>query len=58
LYYQAIPPYYLQSLFTTTPDGPATRRLHYICSRVNLNGTPIEDWKLLIAAAACDVKSR
>jgi hypothetical protein len=58
LYYQAIPPYYLRSLFTTAPDGPATRRLHYICSRVNLKGTPIEDWKLLIAAAACNVKRR
>lgn len=58
LYYQAIPPYYLRSLFTTAPDGPATRRLHYICSHVNLKGTPIEDWKLLVAAAECDVKRR
>jgi len=55
LYYQAIPPYYLRNLFATAADGPATRRLHYLCSHLNLNGTPIENWKLQIASAACRV---
>ena len=40
LYYQAIPPYFLRNLFETAPDGPATRRLHYLCSHVDLKGTP------------------
>jgi hypothetical protein len=52
LYYQAIPPYFLQSLFETAPEGTATRRLHYICSNIDLRGTPIEDWKLAITSAS------
>lgn len=51
LYYQAIPPYFLQSLFKTAPQGPATQRLHYICSNIDLTGTPIENWKLKVASA-------
>ncbi|MBV9122376.1 MAG: hypothetical protein JO112_03310 [Planctomycetes bacterium] len=58
LYYQALPPYYLRNLFETAPDGPATRRLHYLCSHVNLRGTPLEDWKLRITSAACEVRPR
>ena len=58
LYYQAIPPYYLRNLFEAAPDGPATRRLHYLCSHVDLKGTPIEGWKLKITSAACGVKRR
>jgi hypothetical protein len=49
LYYQAIPPYFLHALFTTSPDGPATQRLHFLCSNMKLAGTAIEDWKLQIA---------
>jgi hypothetical protein len=56
LYYQAIPPNFLRNLFETAPDGPATRRLHYLCSHVDLKGTPIENWKLRVGAAACAVK--
>ncbi len=55
LYYQAIPPYYLRNLFETAPDGPATRRLHYLCSHVDLKGTPIENWKLQITSATCEL---
>ena len=51
LYYQAMPPYYLRNLFETAPDGPATQRLHYICSNIDLRGTPIEDWKLPVVSA-------
>ncbi len=50
LYYQALPPYFLQNLFEGAPDGPAIRRLHNLCSRVDLKGTAIERWKLRIAS--------
>jgi hypothetical protein len=56
LYYQAIPPYFLQSLFETAPDGPATQRLHYICSNIDLRNTPIENWKLPVVSASANVK--
>ncbi|TWU27757.1 cytochrome P460 family protein [Bythopirellula polymerisocia] len=55
LYYQAIPPYFLQSLFETAPNGPATQRLHYICSNIDLRGTPIENWKLEVTSATAVV---
>ena len=56
LYYQAIPPYFLQSLFETAPNGPATQRLHYICSNIDLRGTVIEDWKLPITSSSSRVR--
>ena len=40
-----MPPYFLRNLFETAPDGPATRRLHYMASHLELKGTPIEGWK-------------
>ncbi|MCA9129403.1 MAG: cytochrome P460 family protein [Planctomycetales bacterium] len=58
LYYQALPPYFLKNLFETAPDGPATRRLHYICSNMKLAGTPIEKWKLQVVSAETSVKNR
>jgi len=51
LYYQAMPPYFLQSLFKTAPDGPATKRLHHMLSNLNLEGTAIESWKLKVVSA-------
>jgi hypothetical protein len=51
-----MPPYFLKSLFDTAPDGPATQRLHYIASNIDLRGTPIADWKLLIATDAAAVE--
>lgn len=56
LYYQAIPPYFLQSLFETAPHGSATQRLHYICSNIDLTGTPIEGWKLPVTSASAKVE--
>ena len=56
LYYQAIPPYFLQSLFETAPNGPATQRLHYMCSNMDLKGTAIEDWKLPVTSTQVDVQ--
>jgi hypothetical protein len=51
LYYQALPPYFLMNLFRTAPDGEATRRLYSLIGHSELKGTPIEGWKLNVAAA-------
>ena len=48
MYYQAIPPYFLKNLFDNAPNGDATRRLHYMVSHANVEGTAIEDWKFLV----------
>lgn len=52
LYYQALPPYYLRKLFSTAPDGEATQRLYALVRQLQLDGTPIENWKLKIATAS------
>ena len=54
LYYQSIPPYFLKAIFETA-DGPAARRLHYLCSNLKLEGTMLENWKLLVTGDSCDV---
>ena len=54
LYYQAIPPYFLNNLFTADPKSPAIRRLHFLCSNLDLSETSIKDWKLLIGVATTD----
>ena len=51
LYYQAIPPYFLNNLFMADPDSPAIKRLHFLCSNLDLSETSIKDWKLLIGSA-------
>jgi len=48
LYYQATPPYYLQDRFCTSQSRD-TQRLSFIASRLKLDGTRIESWKLRIA---------
>ncbi len=48
LYYQAIPPYWLQQRFEAAPEGAATQRLFFLSSHLNVKGTVIEDWKLPI----------
>lgn len=50
LYYQNIPPYYLDQRFRIG-KGEATRRLFYIASNLNLDDTPMENWKIRIAEA-------
>lgn len=50
LWYQALPPYYLQQRFESG-KGPETDRLAWITSRLSLNGTPVEGWKLQISSA-------
>jgi hypothetical protein len=56
LYYQALPPYYLMTLFRTVPDGPATQRLHSLIGHTDLKGTPIEGWKLKVASASAEAR--
>jgi hypothetical protein len=46
MYNQSIPPFWLHQRFKLAPDQPATKRLFYITSHLNLKGTPMEDWKL------------
>jgi hypothetical protein len=54
LYYQAIPPFWLNERFRTA-QGDSGKRLHYITSHLAVDGTPIEDWKLQIGSAAVSV---
>jgi hypothetical protein len=56
LYYQSIPPYYLNMRFTTAPNGEATRRLYYLTSNLVVEGTPMKDWKLKLVSASAAVK--
>ena len=50
LYDQAIPPYWLRQRFSSAPDGPATKRLYYLASHLDLQGTPMQDWKLRLVS--------
>ncbi|MBA3438832.1 MAG: hypothetical protein H0T92_03065, partial [Pyrinomonadaceae bacterium] len=58
LYYQAIPPYYLDNRFRGVPEGAATKRLYYLTSNLDLAGTPIENWKLKVVSAGAPVQGR
>lgn len=55
LSYQAFSPGFLRARFTEAPDGPATRRLHFILSRLQLDGTLIEGFKLEIDSDSASV---
>jgi hypothetical protein len=52
LWYQAIPPYYLNQRFEQVPDGEATRRLYQLVTRLDTSQSPFPNWKLLIAESA------
>jgi hypothetical protein len=58
LYYQSIPPYYLMQRFEQAPQAPGTQRLFYLTSRLRTAGTPIENWKLLLASSAVQAARR
>jgi hypothetical protein len=47
LYYQAIPPYFLQDRFCTSTSDD-TRRLYQLTSQLDLNGTRAAGWKLKV----------
>ncbi|MGR9053488.1 MAG: hypothetical protein ACU84J_12645, partial [Gammaproteobacteria bacterium] len=55
LYDQSIPPYWLHQRFTTAPNGPATKRLYYLASRLDLEGTPMAHWKLRLVGSEAKV---
>lgn len=53
LHYQALPPYYLADRFSllkqpglTDKQTRETRRLKYLADYLNVEGTPVENWKL------------
>ncbi|HKY43558.1 MAG TPA: cytochrome P460 family protein [Pyrinomonadaceae bacterium] len=52
LYYQSIPPYFLNDRFSQAPNSPATQRLYYLTSNLQTKGTPIENWKFQITQAS------
>ncbi len=54
IFYQAIPPYYLRDRFETA-SGPETQRLHYLASRLNVGGSPIDGWRLEVASASAEL---
>ena len=62
IYYQTIPPYYLEQRYANAPDGPFTKSLRYYATNLNvnyidpkwklfLNEAPIKDWKLLVVGS-------
>jgi cytochrome P460 len=51
LYYQSIPPFYLQDRFCTTPTRPDTARLFFVAGHASLDGTRAEGWKLQVVSS-------
>jgi len=47
LYYQAIPPFFLQDRFCTA-KGTDTTRLYYLAGKLDTGPGPIQDWKLKV----------
>ncbi len=50
LFYQAIPPFYLQDRFCTSRSAD-TQRLYFLAGHLNLDGTEAEGWKLEIVGS-------
>ena len=50
LYYQSLPPNYLKDRFKLI-DKPATQNLFYFVNQLNLENSPMKDWKLEITSA-------
>jgi hypothetical protein len=51
LFYQAMPPYFLQDRFCTAPEKPDTSRLFFLTGHLDLSGTRAEGWKLLVVSS-------
>jgi len=49
LYYQAIPPFYLQDRFCTSKSQD-TQRLYFLSGHLNLQETQAQDWKLMVVS--------
>ncbi|MEM8934116.1 MAG: hypothetical protein AAGE94_23185, partial [Acidobacteriota bacterium] len=54
LYYQAIPPSYLQDRFCTSTSDD-TQRLYFLAGHLNLAGTPAESWKLEVVSTSSSI---
>jgi len=50
LYYQSIPPFYLQDRFCTAATKPDTGRLFFLAGHLNLDGTRAAGWKLQVVS--------
>ncbi|MBB6209215.1 cytochrome P460 family protein [Novispirillum itersonii] len=53
VYYQSIPPYYLQERWQY--DTPEAQRLYYMVAHLNTEGTPIEGWRLPLVSDSLTV---
>ena len=51
LYYQSIPPFYLQDRFCSTPNRPDTSRLFFLAGHADFTGTRAEGWKLSVVSS-------
>lgn len=51
LYYQAIPPFYLQDRFCTVPTGRDTQRLYFLSGHLDLDDTEAAGWKLQVVTS-------
>jgi hypothetical protein len=51
LYYQSIPPFYLQDRFCTAPKKPDTSRLFFVAGHVDLDSTRAQGWKLQVVSS-------
>ena len=51
LYYQAVPPFFLQDRFCTA-KGLDTQRLYYLAGKLDTAGGPIQSWKLKVGQTA------
>jgi hypothetical protein len=51
LFYQSIPPYFLQDRFCTAPEKPDTSRLFFLTGHLDLSNTRGEGWKLLVVSS-------
>ena len=56
LYSQSISPSWLHQRFSTAPNGIATQRLYYMASRLNLENTPMKNWKLKLVSSSASVQ--
>ena len=57
--WQELAPYFLRDRFTDVPEGPegdARRRLFYLTSHLETEGTPIEDWKFEVISTERDLE--
>ena len=50
VYFQAVPPYWFKQRFSLAPKGEATQRLFYLASHLDLDDTPMKNWKFKLTS--------